>query len=430
LTVRRAAVVLVLAGLTLGLAVMFAAPAGAAGESINARLLDNSGKETVPVPGVQITVRQDGAVIGEAVSDDAGLAVVPVPGPGDYEVRIDPKTIPKGFALSDPSQVRLPAVTVQEGQPQFVIFPFGEAGEEEPGAIDRLADLFGSGLRVGLLIAVAAVALSLVYGTTGLINFAHGELVTFGGVVAWFLNAGGSDGLGITLVIAGIVAVLLGGAFGGALELGLWRRLRQRRTGNVALLVVSIGLALFLRSVFQLVFGSSPHSYAQYAVQRAESFGPLDILPKNLAIIGICAGILVLVALLLTRTRLGTAVRAVTDSSDLAESSGIDVQRVILVAWVACGALAAAAGVLLGMSQQVDYDMGFKLLLLIFAAMILGGLGSPWGAMIGGIVLGIGLEVSTYWIPTDFRNALALGILILVLLVRPQGILGVKERVS
>ena len=253
--------------------------------------------------------------------------------------------------------------------------------------------------------------------------------MTFGGIVAWYLNSDG-QGLGLTLAIAGIGAVLAGAVFGGALELGLWRRLRKRRTGNVALLVVSIGLALFLRSIYQVIFGASPRAYSQFATQQSVSIGPLDILPKHLANIGISAAILVVVALFLLRTRLGTAVRAVTDNADLSESSGIDVQRVILAAWVACGALAAAAGALLGLSQSVDYDMGFKLLLLIFAAMILGGLGSPWGAMVGGIALGLGLEVSTFWIPTDFRNALALGVLIVVLLVRPQGILGVKERVS
>jgi branched-chain amino acid transport system permease protein len=231
-------------------------------------------------------------------------------------------------------------------------------------------------------------------------------------------------------VIAGALAVLFGGALGGALEVGLWRPLRKRRTGNVALLVVSIGLALFLRSVFQIAFGAAPRSYSQYAVQSSWSIGPLDILPKSAATIAICAAILVVVAVLLLRTRLGTAVRAVTDNTDLAESSGIDVQRVILAVWVSCGALAAAAGVLLGMTQTVEYDMGFKVLLVIFAAMILGGLGSAFGAMVGGALLGLVLEIGTFWIPTDFKNAIALGMLIVVLLFRPQGILGVRERIG
>jgi neutral amino acid transport system permease protein len=231
-------------------------------------------------------------------------------------------------------------------------------------------------------------------------------------------------------VFAGVLGVVFGGLFGGGLERVLWGPLRRRRTGNVALLVVSIGLGLFLRSTYQIVFGSTPKSYEQYAVQKSWAIGPLDILPKGVATILICTVILVVVALLLLKTRLGTAVRAVTDNQDLSESSGIDVQRVILAVWVTCGALAAAAGVLLGMTQTVEYDMGFKVLLVIFAAMILGGLGSAFGAMVGGIILGITLEVSTFWIPTDFKNAIALGVLILALLVRPQGILGVRERVG
>ncbi len=396
------------------------------GESINVRLFAAAGKQR-PIEGVTVIVRQEGKKVGEAESDADGLALIPVPGPGTYEVSVDRSTIKKEDGL--PERLSLASVIVQANRAKFVLFPFGDRGTVVASDLDRIVDLAGSGLRFGLIVAVAAVGLSLVYGTTGLINFAHGELLAFGAIVAWYLNSP-SQGLGLTLVIAGTLAVLLGGVLGGALEVGLWRPLRKRRTGNVALLVVSIGLALFLRSVFQVAFGAAPRSYSQYAVQSSWSIGPLDILPKSVATIVICTAILVVVALLLLRTRLGTAVRAVTDNSDLAESSGIDVQRVILAVWIACGALAAAAGVLLGMTQTVEYDMGFKVLLVIFAAMILGGLGSAFGAMVGGALLGLVLEIGTFWIPTDFKNAIALAMLIIVLLFRPQGILGVRERIG
>jgi len=404
-----------------------AAPATAATEEINVRLFDAAGDRQRPIEGVTVLARQDGEVVGQAESDADGLAIVTVPGPGTYEVRLDRSTIKDkdGF----PERTSLSNVVVQAGRAKFVLFPFGDRGTIAPSSLDRIADLAGSGLRFGLIIAVAAVGLSLVYGTTGLINFAHGELLAFGAIVAWYLNSP-SDGLGLTLVVAGVLAVIAGGAFGAGLEVGLWRPLRKRRTGNVAMLVVSIGLALFLRSTFQVVFGPTPRSYSQYAVQSSWEIGPLDILPKSIATIVISVAILVVVALLLLRTRLGTAVRAVTDNSDLAESSGIDVQRVILAVWITCGALAAAAGVLLGMTQTVEYDMGFKVLLVIFAAMILGGLGSAFGAMVGGALLGLVLEIGSFWIPTDFKNAVALGMLIIVLLFRPQGILGVRERVG
>ena len=395
-------------------------------QTINVRLFHAKG-EQLPIEGVTVVVRQGGETVGQATSDADGLAAVAIPGAGTYEVRIVTSTVRPKDGL--PERTRLTNVVVQEGRSKFVLFPFGDRGTVAPSSLDRIADLAGSGLRFGLIVAVAAVGLSLVYGTTGLINFAHGELLAFGAIVAWYLNSP-SDGLGLTLVFAGVLAVLFGGVLGGALEVGLWRPLRRRRSGNVALLVVSIGLALFLRSTFQVIFGSAPRSYSQYAVQSSWEIGPLDILPKSVATIVICAAILVVVALLLLRTRLGTAVRAVTDNSDLAESSGIDVQRVILAVWIACGALAAAAGVLLGMSQTVEYDMGFKVLLVIFAAMILGGLGSAFGAMVGGALLGLVLEIGTFWIPTDFKNAIALGMLIVVLLLRPQGILGVRERIG
>jgi branched-chain amino acid transport system permease protein len=399
------------------------------GESINARMLDDSGKEQRGVEGVRVFVRQDGEEIGEALSDEDGLAVIPVPGPGSYEVRLDPKTIPRGSRLTNPDQVRLPNVLVLEGRPKFVLFPFGADVSEGAGAFDRIVDLAASGLRIGLIVAVAAVGLSLVFGTTGLINFAQGELVTFGALVAFYLNAS-DGGLGITLVGAAVLALLVAGLFGAGLELGLWRPLRRRRTGNIALLVVSIGLALVLRSIFQIIFGARPEPYEEYAVQEQWHLGPLDIVPKSAVAIGVCAVVLLVVALFLLRTRLGTAVRAVTDNADLAESSGVDVQRVILVAWIACGVLTAIAGVMLGLTVSVEFDMGFDILLAIFAVMIVGGIGSPFGAMLGGVILGLAAEVSTYWIPTDFKSAIYLGVLIVVLLVRPQGILGVRERVG
>jgi neutral amino acid transport system permease protein len=345
-------------------------------------------------------------------------------------VRLDTKTIPKGFTLQDPSRVLLPRVVVQPDQESFIVFPFGTGGPTGPSSVDRFVDLLGTGTRFGLIIALAAVGISLVYGTTGLVNFAHGELVTFGGIVLWYLNASGGGGPGLTLVVAGALAVALGGVFGAGLELGLWRPLRRRRTGNVSLIVVSIGLALFLRNVYLLIFEGNPRSYEQYSAQRAWRIWDLDILPKDLVSIAISAAALVLVSLLLVRTRLGTAVRAVTDDRDLAESSGIDVKGVVLAVWIVSGMLAALAGVLLGVTQEVTWDMGFRILLVAFAAVILGGLGSPFGAMLGGLLIGIVTDVSTFWIATDFKTAIALGVLIIVLLVRPQGILGVRERVA
>jgi branched-chain amino acid transport system permease protein len=195
-------------------------------------------------------------------------------------------------------------------------------------------------------------------------------------------------------------------------------------------MLVSIGLALFLRYIYQAVFSGNPRSYRQYSAQSPVKLGPLSFPPRDWVVMGICVAVLVVVGLVVQGTRLGTAIRAVADERDLAAASGIDVGRVVLVVWVAGSMLAGLGGVLLGVSQSVQWNMGFGLLLTIFAAVVLGGLGSIYGAMVGGLVVGVASEVGTYWLPSDFKFAIALAILIVVLIARPQGILGIRERIG
>jgi branched-chain amino acid transport system permease protein len=402
------------------------ADAQAEGPAITGRL-SQDGK---PVPGVKITVKRGRAPIGTTTSDDAGNWQVPVGTGGTYQVTLDKKTIPKGFKLADADRTTLPNVVVQSEGSKFVLFPFGEAGPAGPSDFEELLNLAVGGIKFGLIVALAAVGLSLVFGTTGLINFAHGELVTFGALIAWYINASGGDGPGAPLLFAGAVGIVAGGLLGGGLDLGLWRPLRRRRTGTIALIVVSIGLALFLRHIYLVIFKGNPRSFEQFATQTPWTLGPLSILPKDAVIIVVSVAVLITLGLLLQRTRLGTAVRAVTDDPDLAESSGVDVKRIILMVWIVSTALAALGGVLLGTTEAVQWDMGLRILLVMFAAVILGGLGSSFGAIAGGLVIGVISEVSTFWFPTDYKVAFALLALILVLLVRPQGILGVHERVG
>jgi neutral amino acid transport system permease protein len=383
-----------------------------------------------PVSGVEIVVRRGRSVVGAATSDATGVWRVPVPSDGTYQVTLDEKSIPKGFTLADPDRTRLPNVVVQPEGAKFVVFPFGDPGPSGPSAFEELLNLAVSGVKFGMIVALAAVGLSLVFGTTGLINFAHGELVTFGALIAWYVNASGGGGPGVPLLLAGAVGVVAGGLLGGGLELGLWLPLRRRRTGTIALLVISIGLALFLRHVYLVVFKGNPRSFEQFATQAPWELGPLSILPKDAAIILVSVAVLIALGLLLDRTKLGTAVRAVTDDPDLAESSGVNVRRIVLMVWIASTALAGLGGVLLGTTEAVQWDMGLRILLVMFAAVILGGLGTAFGAIVGGLVIGVISEVSTFWFPTDYKVAFALLVLILVLLVRPQGILGVRERVA
>lgn len=403
----------------------------AAGQRIAGRLASGS----TPIEGVRVTVSgvDPAGFEGEDTSDANGEWSVEVPGPGTYRVAIDTGTIPEGFALANPDRFELPRFPVFPGAAvRNAAFAFESAeggGIDVPTRWERVARLVFSGIRLGLIIGLVSVGLSLIFGTTGLVNFAHGELVTIGALFAWFWSASKS-GPGFTLVVAAVLAVAMSGLFGAALELGLWRPMVRRRSGAVARMLVSIGLALFLRNLFQVVYGSGPRPYRQFSAQSPVDIGPLRNPPRDFAIMAICVVALIGVGLALERTRLGTAVRAVADERDLAEASGIDVRRVILAVWAGGAALAGLGGILYGVSQGVQWNMGFRLLLTMFAAVVLGGLGSAYGAMAGGLVVGVASEVSTYWIDADFKFAVALAILILVLLVRPQGILGVRERVG
>jgi branched-chain amino acid transport system permease protein len=290
----------------------------------------------------------------------------------------------------------------------------------------RLPQLTASGLRFGLIIALAAIGLSLIFGTTGLTNFAHGELVTFGALTAYFVNVL----VGLPLVLAGVVTLVLAGVFGYLNDRLLWAPLRRRGTGLVAMMIVSIGLAIFLRYFYLYIFGGSTRSYADYQGQRGVPLGPITLRPLDYISMAIAIVVLVAVGLALLRTRLGKATRAVADNPALAAASGIDVDRVIRTVWIGGTALAGLSGILLGLAQQVSFQMGLQILLLVFAAVVLGGLGTAFGALVGSLVVGVFIEVSTLFIPTELKNVGALAILIIVLLVRPQGVLGRAERVG
>jgi branched-chain amino acid transport system permease protein len=273
---------------------------------------------------------------------------------------------------------------------------------------------------------MCAVGLSLIYGTTGLVNFAHGELVTMGAMVAFFFNRT----LGWPLILAGVLAVVLVGAFGWGLDAGFWGPLRRRGTGNITMMVVSIGLQLALVNLYLYQFGGLTRPYSDFHAQEAWTVGPVDLAPKKLASTLISLTLLILVAVLLQRTRTGKAMRAIADNPDLASSSGINVDAVIRMVWMFGAGLAAVGGVLFSVSQDVNFEEGSGLLLLLFAAITLGGLGAAYGALLGGFIIGLFVNVSTVWIPTELKNVGALAVLILVLLVRPQGLLGRAERIG
>lgn len=394
-----------------------------------------------PVTGVTIRVEQDGREIGTATTGPDGSWQVPVPAPGNYDVTLDTATLPDDVALRDPGGATLPDVTVRPGQQRTVLFPLVAPGEAGPGVVPGpppaagpgtgavLAQLTIAGIKFGAIIAITAIGLSLIFGTTNLINFAHGEMVTIGAMAAFFLNAA-TLGPGWDLIPSALIAILIGALVGAALERGLWRPLRLRGTGRIQLFIISIGLSLFLRHILLVIFGSRPRPYTDYVIQQAVVLGPIAITPRDMVITLLALVVLVAVGLMLLRTRIGKAMRAVSDDRELAEASGVNASQVDLYVWILGGGLAALGGVLFGLSEIVAWDMGFRLLLLMFAAVILGGLGSAFGAMAGGMLVGLVAQLSTGYFPVELQNAWALGVLILVLLVRPQGIFGRAERVG
>ncbi|GHE12986.1 hypothetical protein GCM10011381_33060 [Klenkia taihuensis] len=422
---RRAFALTMLVGI---LAAVFAAllPAGIAsaeGESVRGTLQTS---RSGPIAGIEVTVTDSsGDEVDSVETDDDGRFDIPLPdGAGQYTVSIDAESLPDGVTLGPQGAER--TVTVDTGRQQPVNFGLQDGSSGGGGSTIRAVQLLVDGLRFGLIIAVCAVGLSLIFGTTGLTNFAHGELVTIGAIVAWYVNVQG----GVPLIAATLIAMVVGAGVGALNELALWRPLRRRGTGLVAALVVSIGLSLLLRYAIQIVYGGFSNPYAEYQSQRAVDYGVFTLTNRALATIVIAVVVLVLVALMLQRTKIGKAMRAVSDNRDLAASSGIDVNRVILVVWMMGGALAALGGVLLGLSDQVQWDMGFRLLLLMFAGVTLGGLGTAYGALVGSVIIGVFVQMSTLVIPDDTKYVGGLLLLIVILVIRPQGILGSRARIG
>jgi branched-chain amino acid transport system permease protein len=382
--------------------------------------------EREPVVGVLITVETaDGDEIGEVTTDDDGRWELELDEGGDYEATIDTSTLPEGVDLRN-EDLETIEFSLIEGQTDTILFPLGESGGSSSISLQRALQLFVEGVKFGLVIALAAIGLSLIFGTTGLTNFAHGEMVTAGALIAWFINLRG----GMHLVPASLIAMAVTFGLGYLIDLGFWGQLRRRGTGLIAQLVISIGLSILFRYFFLYLFGGRTRPYGDYAVQKGLELGPITIAAKDIIGIFLSIGVLVAVGLVLQKTKIGKATRAVSDNPDLAASSGIDVQRVIHFVWAAGFSLAALGGVLLGVTEQASFQMGQRLLLLMFAGVTLGGLGTAYGALVGSLIVGIFVQMSTLFISTELKNVGALAILILILLIRPQGILGQKERVG
>jgi neutral amino acid transport system permease protein len=277
-----------------------------------------------------------------------------------------------------------------------------------------------NGLSSGSIYALGAIGLSLVYGILKLVNFAHGDFMTLGGYVAFAINVSA----GAPLVVAFLGALAAVAALGLVLEYGVWAPMRRRGAGIMQLLLLSIGLAFVVRNMILFEWSSAVRSLDVDQFQTWNPFGGLRITAIQVTVIATAGVVLLVVAAMLKATMVGKSMRALADSFDLAEVSGVNTRRVVAYTWLLAGSLAGLAGVLAAIYTTLTPNTGWFLLLSIFAAVVLGGIGNAYGALVGGLTLGLVQEWSTMWIRPTYKEAIGFLVLILVLLVRPQGVFG------
>jgi neutral amino acid transport system permease protein len=297
----------------------------------------------------------------------------------------------------------------------IVIFLALVAGE----GLHAVAQTGLNGLSLGAIYALGAVGLTLVYGILKLVNFAHGDFLTFGAYMAYLVNVT----WGAPLVVAVFWAMVATAVLGLLFERLLWGPMRAKHAGFLQLILMSLGLAFLIRAVVQWFWSTEIRTLDVNTTDTVEFLG-VRIGQTELIVLVVGVAVLVGVGFMLRVTLLGKRMRALSDDLELAETAGIDTRRVILYTWVFAGALAGLAGVLAGSITNIRPELGFELLLPIFAAVILGGIGDAFGALVAGLVLGVMTEWSTLLIDARWKVAVGFVILVIVLVIRPQGIFG------
>jgi branched-chain amino acid transport system permease protein len=303
-----------------------------------------------------------------------------------------------------------------------------------------MLQLITDGLVVGSVIALGAVGLTLTYSILRFANFGQGEFMTWGAYLAvsalafvlavtggGVMEPMGPFSFGWQLIVAMVLAAALTAVLALVVDWLLFRRLRR---GNaITLVIASFGAALALRNLVQFLYGTLPEYYTR-EIQIAIRLVPRDVLgglrvtPDQMLVIGLTIGLMVALQLLLTRTTLGRAMRATAMNPALARVAGVDTDAVVRATWVIGAALAAVAGVFAGIVGQIRPMLGFDLLLPLFAAAILGGIGSVRGAVAGGYIVGLAESLSVPLVGAEYRAATAFAVLIGILLVRPTGLFG------
>jgi neutral amino acid transport system permease protein len=289
--------------------------------------------------------------------------------------------------------------------------------------VNQLLQLVFNGLVTGAILAIAAAGASLVWGVLRIGNFAHGDYMALGAFVAWTINGM----LGLDLTTAAAAAVVITALFSVIVDCLALRPMRGR--GLTSLFIVTVGVSFVIRNTLFIVFGSGARTFS---IDQSTVYlvGPLRVAPGQAITIVTTAVTIFALGWLLAYTNIGRSMRAVAENSDLAAVTGVDTDRLASLTWLISGALAGLAGVCLGLVQGTfDANMGAYILFLLFTAVILGGIGSAYGALCGGLVLGLVMEVSTWHgfaggLEPRYKLVLAFVVLIALLLVRPQGIFG------
>lgn len=282
-----------------------------------------------------------------------------------------------------------------------------------------VGQLFLNGVVTGLLLALPALSLTLIFGILKFANFSIGALITFGAYAAWVANVL----LGLPLVASALVAAMVVALAAVVSDYLVFDRLRER--GAVTLLVASMGLSLVLENICRFAFGNGTRSY-DIPIARPIRWEGLRINNEQITTAIVVVVCLIATHILLRYTPLGRAMRAVADNASLAAVRGVERKTIVRLTWALSGALAAIAGVLAAMDRAVDPLIGWNYQISVFAAAILGGLGSPVGAVIGALLIGVAQEVSTIVIAPSYRQAVGFAVILLLLLFRSNGLLGTK----
>jgi branched-chain amino acid transport system permease protein len=296
------------------------------------------------------------------------------------------------------------------------------------------------GIVFGSIIALGAIGLTLVFGIIRFANFAHGDLMTSGAYLALFMVSGVLSWIGVPdtnfgplsfgwrMLIAFPVSMFIVGCLAIAADRILYRKLRKNNSGAVMLAISSLGVAFIIRMLILIFWGADSLFYRPGLLRPAIQF-PLGIKirPDQILILFVVFALVVLLHLYLQKTKMGKAMRATADNMELALVSGIDTERVIILTWGIGGGLAAAGGILYGIDVQVHAYMGWNFLIPLFAATILGTIGNVYGALVGGLIIGIIQQISTAFLMPTYKPAVAFMVMIIILLVRPKGIFGGKR---